>query len=120
MAEFPAQLSCFKCGKLLDNFSPGDGVQPIGGLSLETGGHYGSSFFDPVGDSATGSHLCVVACDECLDEVERNRPEDAPAVVRSRMKTRARATYERVSRRELERDWMSLDAVVAEIEKIER
>lgn len=94
---FPTELTCLKCGKTLANFQPGVGVQPIGGLSLESPGHYGSAFFDPCGNEVTGSTLHVVVCDECLDEVEKGRNQDSPAVVRSRVASRSMTTYERVT-----------------------
>lgn len=105
MAGFPPRLSCIACGRVLENFSSGC-VQPMGGLSLETPGHYGSSFFD-----GEGTILCVVACDECLRRAERDRPDDSPAVVRVRA-VRPRTTYERV----MPDERLSLDEMFADSE----
>ena len=61
-------IPCFKCGQQLKNFSNND-HHPLGGLSFETRGHYGSSFFDPM----DGSRLAIAICDECLKSIsEKN------------------------------------------------
>jgi hypothetical protein len=61
-------LSCFKCGKALENATRGpDGLamnvnQPSEGLSFKSYGHYGGTAFDPM----DGHFLEINICDLCL------------------------------------------------------
>lgn len=55
-------LPCICCKRELGNIAP-EGNQPIGGLEFKTGGHYGSTVFDPVVGS---TFLAINVCDECL------------------------------------------------------
>lgn len=59
----PETLPCLCCGEPLTNLMTGKGLQPSRGLHLSTGGHYGSSFFDPM----NGERLDIIVCDECLE-----------------------------------------------------
>jgi hypothetical protein len=73
------ECACLKCGKVMKNFQdPEEGLQPIGGLAFKTGGHYGSSYFDPMGDE-DGDLLEIVVCDPCVEQAE-----DAGIVFRGR------------------------------------
>lgn len=57
------KLECLPCGKELKNFES-EGVHPDDGLSFSSGGHYGSTFFDPM----DGTSLVIVICDDCLQK----------------------------------------------------
>jgi hypothetical protein len=59
-------LPCFKCGKELTpvmSDNPFTVNQPYSGTRFTTGGHYGSTVFDPMQPYL---HLEVNICDECL------------------------------------------------------
>lgn len=43
--------------------------QPYKGTCFETGGHYGSTYFDPM----DGSALSIVICDNCLKDLEEKQ-----------------------------------------------
>lgn len=55
------ELACIVCLGKMENIDP-EGSQPSGGLAFRTGGHYGSTVFDPM----DGSSLIVNVCDHCL------------------------------------------------------
>lgn len=61
-------LPCFKCGRRLHSAIPGgiedEGTtnQPYAGTAFTTGGHYGSTFFDPI----DWQRLEITICDACL------------------------------------------------------
>lgn len=64
-------VSCFKCGKSLENLEypmvKQDRyvyVHPMGGVHFAAHGHYGSSVFDPM----DGTSLDIAICDECVVE----------------------------------------------------
>ena len=60
-----ASLPCVVCGRTLQNVSLGDSVnQPSGGLAFASGGHYGSTVYDPFNDESLELNIC----DECLTE----------------------------------------------------
>jgi hypothetical protein len=44
-----------------------EGFQPMGGLALNSVGHYGSTEFDPM----DGTRIEVVVCDPCLIKAEK-------------------------------------------------
>lgn len=73
MTEYPEHLACVGCGALLVNMMEGEGIQPMRGLAFSTGGHYGSSVFDPM----DGSRIQIVVCDECL-RAKGYYPSDKP------------------------------------------
>lgn len=54
---------CIKCERILDDIQGGTpSIQPMDGLAFITGGHYGSTIFDPM----DGSWLELAVCDRCL------------------------------------------------------
>jgi hypothetical protein len=56
-------LPCVACGRDLEQAIPGIGDnQPYGGTAFATSGHYGSTVFDPMDDSALELNIC----DPCL------------------------------------------------------
>lgn len=55
-------LPCICCGKQLENVDAQVTNQPFDGTQFETGGHYGSTVFDPM----DGTELIVNVCDGCL------------------------------------------------------
>jgi hypothetical protein len=57
-----ALAPCLVCGKELRNAMDTSENQPSGGTAFQTGGHYGSTAFDPF----NGSMLEINVCDECL------------------------------------------------------
>jgi hypothetical protein len=59
-----ATVPCVACGKALKCAIPGDRRenQPYAGTAFVTRGHYGSTVFDPMDDSA----LEINVCDDCL------------------------------------------------------
>lgn len=57
------ELHCLVCDRQVLNDGSEDHVQPSGGTSFYTRGHYGSTIFDPM-DNQT--RLEVVICDPCI------------------------------------------------------
>jgi len=57
-------LPCIRCDKPLDNVFEGSINQPSEGTAFTTGGHYGSTVFDPM----DGTEIEISVCDECLKE----------------------------------------------------
>jgi hypothetical protein len=57
---------CLSCGIEMVNIAR-EGFQPMGGLALNSVGHYGSTEFDPM----DGTRIEVVVCDPCLIEAEK-------------------------------------------------
>ncbi len=57
-----AQAPCIICGKELPNVEMDCENQPYGGTAFSSGGHYGSTAFDPM----NGSSLEINFCDLCL------------------------------------------------------
>lgn len=60
-------LPCARCGRELESAVPKEvdqpyGNQPHGGTAFHTGGHYGSTVFDPM----DGTSLELNICDKCL------------------------------------------------------
>lgn len=52
---------CIVCNREMANINVA-GMQPRGGLCFSTGGHYGSTVFDPM----DGSRLEISLCDSCV------------------------------------------------------
>lgn len=65
---------CIRCQSVMENFiEPERGLQPIGGLAFRTMGHYGSAYFDPMGEfSGKPDFLEVAVCDRCVEELEKD------------------------------------------------
>ena len=63
--------SCVVCDKPLQNIMENNkGFQPMGGLAFATGGHFGTTKFDPMDGSMI--ELCI--CDECVEKAKnKNR-----------------------------------------------
>ncbi len=57
-----ASLPCVVCTKALRNVFDGSANQPSGGLAFASGGHYGSTVYDPFNDESLELNIC----DECL------------------------------------------------------
>lgn len=57
-----AFLSCFVCGRRLENAFADSDNQPYAGTEFRTEGHYGSTFWD----SFDGEELVLNICDPCL------------------------------------------------------
>jgi hypothetical protein len=57
---------CLSCGIEMVNIAR-EGFQPMGGLALNSVGHYGSTEFDPM----DGTRIEVVVCDPCLIKAEK-------------------------------------------------
>jgi hypothetical protein len=57
---------CLSCGIEMVNIAR-EGFQPMGGLALNSMGHYGSTEFDPM----DGTRIEVVVCDPCLIKAEK-------------------------------------------------
>ncbi|KKM79706.1 hypothetical protein LCGC14_1347180 [marine sediment metagenome] len=57
-----ASLPCVVCGRTLQNVFEGSVNQPSGGLAFTSGGHYGSTVYDPFNDESLELNIC----DECL------------------------------------------------------
>jgi len=80
---------CFVCDQPLTNvLDEATGNQPLDGLAFVSGGHYGSTAFDPM----DGSWLELNICDACVMEYKdkflhgkqyapRPRPQPAPTYV---------------------------------------
>jgi hypothetical protein len=63
-------LPCIVCGCQLDDALQGiEDNQPYAGTSFVTGGHYGSTAFDPM----DGSRLEINVCDPCLTRAADRR-----------------------------------------------
>lgn len=60
--RFDTKVPCFACGAILENLMD-DGNQPSRGIEFHTGGHYGSTAFDPM----DGTTLAINVCDQCLE-----------------------------------------------------
>lgn len=57
-------MKCFVCEKNLKSVD-GTDLYPYDALHFFTYGHYGSTYFDPVGENKT---LNLLICDECLEK----------------------------------------------------
>ena len=57
-------LPCIVCDEPLEPVWEDAGNQPHAGTTFKSHGHYGSTFFDPIGDN--GSYIEINICDECL------------------------------------------------------
>jgi hypothetical protein len=63
-------LPCIRCGVLPESVDPGRGDnQPYAATAFSTGGHYGSTVFDPMNHE----RLEINVCDPCLRVVARDR-----------------------------------------------
>ncbi len=71
----PEPLPCIVCGRRLNAAmdAVGSSHVPYAGTMFETGGHYGSTAFDPL----DGTRLQIVVCDECLTTSGRVRIQTA-------------------------------------------
>jgi hypothetical protein len=61
------RIPCIVCNVELNNINPPD-IQPNGGLEFTSGGHYGSTVFDPM----NGEKLSIVVCDECVENAQQD------------------------------------------------
>ena len=62
-------VPCIVCGvKLYTAFDPSQN-QPYKGTVFVSGGHYGSTFFDPM----DGSAIEIVVCDECCEKAMQEK-----------------------------------------------
>jgi hypothetical protein len=78
---------CIVCHKPFDNIDE-DGNQPSGGVEFTTGGHYGSTVFDPM----DGSIIAINVCDGCL--AEEMGAGNVLAIIPAEPASRPRARYE--------------------------
>lgn len=57
------QLPCIACGTVPEAAIDGEDYQPYAATEFSSGGHYGSTAFDP---SREGLRLVLNVCDKCL------------------------------------------------------
>ena len=64
--DFTRPLPCIVCGTAMENAFENEDVEPLPyrGTSFTSGGHYGSTVFDPVVSSQ--EYLRVNVCDVCM------------------------------------------------------
>ena len=58
-------IPCFKCGFVPEPVDPTHVEQPYEATAFTSGGHYGSTVYDPMSDYR---HLRIIICDKCLLE----------------------------------------------------
>lgn len=56
-------IPCFKCGYVAEPVDKKFPEQPYGATAFTSGGHYGSTVYDPMSQFR---HLRIIICDKCL------------------------------------------------------